>query len=72
VGKYYFISFSYKHKGEPGFRFGHSLIDIHPLDWQIEQYKYRENHKGSAEYSLLYWKEISKKEYEKYNSNFGY
>jgi hypothetical protein len=69
--KYYFISFAYRTSGHLNFSYAHALIDIHPLEWQIKQYQYRDNNRGSEEYNLLSWKEISKKEYEKYEGQFG-
>lgn len=64
--KYYFISFSYRHKKQIGFSYGNGLINIHPLEWQTQQYKYQD-----GEYSLLFWKEISQSDYVKYCKQIG-
>jgi hypothetical protein len=46
--------------------FGNALIDIHPLEWQVQQYKYEK-----AAYTLLFYKEISKQEYDRFIGRFG-
>ncbi len=64
--RYYFISYACRSKKSMQSDFGNALIDIHPLEWQVQQYKYEK-----AAYTLLFYKEISKQEYDRFIGRFG-
>ncbi len=64
--RYYFISYACRSKKSMQSDFGNALIDVHPLEWQVQQYKY-----DKAAYTLLFHKEITKADYDKYQGQFG-
>jgi hypothetical protein len=83
--KYYFIYYKWYRKfwpnsgnpyceNEKGYE--QRLIDIHPLQFQIDEnnkFSSYENNfgKGMQDIEILNWKEISQEEYEKYKDEIG-
>ena len=74
--KYYFISYSETRRGTstPRSYFLNDLIDIHPLQWQIENREKDHTKNAPGDFyncELLYWVEITEDEYKLYNEKFS-
>ena len=61
----YFIAYSETYTGTPRDYLMNTLIDIHPLEWQIENGEVQET--GFTVYrTVLHWQKISETDYEEY------
>jgi hypothetical protein len=56
--KYYFVSFAY---GASEKQMENGIVDIHPIDWQIQCDK-----QYPGQYTILSWNEITKEQFERY------
>lgn len=62
--KYYYISFFKTNSFAGGWSVHSTLINIHPLDWNLE------NHYGYR-YVVLSWQEVSKEVYDKHHDRLA-